>query len=110
MCDIKIVKFEEAAFLAGVDCEGSDVALINALGSFCTGNANVAPVEGYMFRQFTDTVSPEQAARLLRRDDLEVVEATPEKLLESGFSEQAIVNGLRAARRIPYEPIPNAES
>ena len=110
MCDIKIVKFEEAAFLAGVGCKESDITLINVLGSLCTGNANVAPVEGYMFRQFTDRVSPEQAARLLRRDDLEVVEATPEDLLESGFNEQAIINGLKAARRIPYQPIPNAES
>lgn len=62
-----------------------------------------------MFRQFTDTVSLEQAAQLLRRDDLEVVEATPDELLESGFNEQAIVNGLKAARRIPYQPVPNAE-
>ena len=110
MCEIKIVNFEGAAFLAGVDCEESDVALINALGKICTGNANVASVEKFIFRQFTDTVSPEQAARLLRRDDLEVVEATPEDLLKSGFNEQAIINGLKAARRIPYQPIPNAES
>lgn len=100
MCEAKIITFEDGAnFLAATGVTARETALFNVVRGLVIGVEAVQSVGGNYFAQVTD--NPEMQPTLLnimKAQDIPVVEQTPEELLEEGFSEQAIVLGLRAAR------------
>ncbi len=104
MCEAKIITFEDGAnFLAASDVTPQDTTSFNVIRGFVIGLDSVPSIEGDYFAQVTDDPKLQPALLRLMRRNLPVVEQTPEELAAEGFSEEAIVAGIRAAR--PLSPV-----
>lgn len=100
MCEAMVLTFDEGAvFVAARDVTPANVARIERAAQFVTGNTVAPkPAEGALFRQITDSIGLELFTTYAGLSVGEPVECTPEELVASGFPEQAVINGLAAAR------------
>lgn len=100
MCETEIITFDGGAnFLVAKGATPGETALFNVVRSMIIDAAAVPSVEGDYFGQVTDdpTAKP-LLLHLLGVEDIPVIERTPEDLVAQGFSEEAVVRGLEAAR------------
>lgn len=100
MCEAVAITFDEGAmFVAATEVTAAEVARIHRAARFVTGNAVMPePVDGALFQQITDSVTLNLFKTYSGLDVGGPREMTPEMLVESGFPEQAVINGLGAAR------------
>lgn len=101
MCEkATLVDFDEGAvFVAALGVTEADVARIHRAARFVTGNRVLPdPADGALFQQLTDSISPELFVSYSGIELGEPQPLTPEDLVVQGFPEQAVINGLAAAR------------
>lgn len=103
MCEVKIITFDDGAnFLAARKVTKGETALFNIVRGMVTGANPLPSVEDHYFGQVTDNPTMQPFLLNMMRskggESIPVVRQTPEELLEEGFSEKAIVAGLKAAR------------
>lgn len=102
MSEARVIRFEGGAvFLAAQGLQPDQIAGVYRAARFVTGNASQPEVaEDALFQQLTDRVDLRLFNMYSGIDTGEPQEMTPEDLVVQGFPEQAVINGLKAAKAL----------